>query len=322
MATPDDLLAAIDKETEAVRDLTRAIRAMMGAAGGQKDKAAGGPEWSQQAGSAAGDVNEGMYAAGDISSGSVGRTIRGLRSAYKLYQKYGGKGGAGAGEAGGAAEGAAGAGAEGMVAEGGGAAAGGGEAAAAAGAGGAAAAAGPIGLAVLAVVAVLAGLVLAFKKFKNHVEETTEELVQFQSKFAEVSGAMANVYAQREMRELQRDRQMGDRLANSARYLTEGEQARKDKEASFTVLGTKIQNYLEGFGNRFLAGLYDPFSKLADRLDKLIDQLTGEKTPEQLGDWIQRIEDKQKVMLDNGKQQRQKAAAAVDLGRGIVPRGR
>jgi hypothetical protein len=238
-----------------------------------------------------------------------------------LWEKYGPKGGG----SGTAAEGeaAAGAGAEGAVAEGGAAAAGG-EGAAAAGAGGAAAAAGPIGLAVLAVVAVLAGLVLAFRKFKSHVEETTEELVHFQARFAEVSGAMASVYASREMRELQRDRQMGDRLATSARYLTEGEQLRKDKEANFTVLGTKIQNYVEGFGNRFLAGLYDPISEFTGKLDKVakwLEERFGGK-PEKIEDWIGRIEDKRRADLDNAKQQRQKAAAAVDLGRGIVPRGR
>jgi hypothetical protein len=308
-ATPDDLIAALDRLTKSIQQAMRP-----GQPRPRQDNSGELPGPLGEASGIVGDVNEGMYAAGDLSSGSVGRVFRGLRSASKLWDRYTPKGGA-------AAEGEVAAGAEG--AEAGAAAAGGGEAAGAAGAAGAAAAGGPIGLAVLAVVAVLASLVIAFRKFQTHVEEATDELIRDQAKLAEVSGGMAAVFAEREMQELRRDREKGNRLSTSARYLVEGEQQRKDKEVNFEVLGTKVSNYIEGFANRFLAGLYDPFDGILGKMDELIkwlEKVFGIKV-EDMREQMQAIEDRERNRLEDGKLQRQKAAQAVDQGRFGQPLG-
>src|SRR5207244_1179671 len=101
---------------------------------------------------------------------------------------------------------------------------------------------------------------------------------------------------------LQRDRMMGDRLSGSAHYLTEGEQTRKDSAANIEILRTKLSNYLEGAGNRFLGGLYSRFDRYAGRLDKWLDSVVGkEKVEGGVAAWLERVEHHEAGRLEAAK---------------------
>jgi hypothetical protein len=174
---------------------------------------------------------------------------------------------------------------------------------------GIAAAAAPVAIAA-AVLAAIAALVIAFKKFRDHVDKTTDRLIDAQSRLAEVSGSMAAVYAEREMSEVWRDRAKGEMLSPSARYLARGEQFRKNEDAQFEVLWTRLENRVVGFANRAIGVIEGSFSNamgipLLNRMVELIEK--GDK-PQGVAEWLERIE-KQNADRLNAARDRMKELA-------------
>ncbi len=98
-------------------------------------------------------------------------------------------------------------------------------------AGGGAGAAGAMALPVLGVIA--AGV--AAWEFKKAMDEATRTTIQHYRQLAEVSGVMAAVMAQRDVRDMMRERSTGDRLAGVAQALTNAEQDRADASQELEI---------------------------------------------------------------------------------------
>jgi hypothetical protein len=130
---------------------------------------------------------------------------------------------------------------------GGAAAAGGAGAAGAAGAAGtgtaAALASNPVGWAVAAAAAV-AAVVAALVLLPPAIKDWTRSLLESQRHLAEVSGAMAAVLAESDLRRMQRDMEIGNRLAGSARELADAHTdlagTTKELEIAFGHLINKV----------------------------------------------------------------------------------
>jgi hypothetical protein len=299
--TADELLAALERLTRAVNAATAVQTRPTGpTATNKRGTDPSAPAWLQQA--------ERIYlqglqfdqAAHDLASGRLGSTVRGLTNAYRAYKGAGTAAEASAGDEALAQLAGQGGRAAAAAMEGGGAA----EGATVAGGGalaGAGAIAGPIAAAVAATVA----LVIAFKKFRDHVAGATDELLHTQEQLAETSGSMASVFAERELREMQRDRYKGDSLAGSARYLSRAEQDRKDTEKEFDIFWTRIQNLLEGNFNRVIEIAEKPLALvfkignfLYPHLAKLLDL---EDDDQGVAAWLERIEGQEKQRLQDAK---------------------
>lgn len=294
--TAEQLVDAIERLTKAVEANTGKATKGGSGSGGPANKAvdANAPEWLQKIDSFFGMKQDLQNAAGGISSGSIGGTISGLRSAYRLYKEF--SGGKAAGGASRAAEG----GAEGHELA---SSFGGAGAAENAGMAGEAAGLGAIAGPAAIVVAVLAALAIAFVKFKNHVEKATDALLEEQAKMGEISGSMAAVFAERELSELTRDRKKGDTIAGSAAFLAQSEQYRKGVQAEFDVLGTRLSNVAEGIGNRVLASAYQwlGIDKIVRVLNRILDVIEPRGDGEAVADWLQRIEDSERQRLIDAK---------------------
>jgi hypothetical protein len=181
--------------------------------------------------------------------GQIGRGIGRLRGSQAAYgatragqaiealEKMFGGGGGGAGAAGGAARGAAG------VARG---------------------AAGLAGAASAAVTVV--GVAVAYASMIAEVKRAADELIQFNRKLADVSANMGLIYAQREFREIMRERARGDELANSTGLLVRGEQRFKDEVFPWEVAWSELKS-------NFLAGFYENLADTAENVNAILELL-------------------------------------------------
>ncbi len=114
-------------------------------------------------------------------------------------------------------------------------------------------AAGTVGVAVGGAVA----LGTALFKANEAVGAWTDAAFRSSERLAQVSGSMAAVHAQREVRQLMRDIQRGEKTAGSAKDLMESEDRRKN---AFEPLMTSLDNLLNtalSIANDILTGLMD-----------------------------------------------------------------
>lgn len=124
----------------------------------------------------------------------------------------------------------------------------------------------PVGLAVAAAAAVIVGTVALGLAIKG----AADELIEFNKKFAAVHSGMAQMYAEREMREMFRDQKKAEALVGPTGRLIEEEQKFKDETmpmelmweelktgiltdfyATFTVIAGGVQGILEMLGVEF-----------------------------------------------------------------------
>jgi hypothetical protein len=122
------------------------------------------------------------------------------------------------------------------------------------------AAAGPAGLAVAAVAAVTVAAVA----FGKAIHGMTQEALRAQMRLAEVSGAMASVMAERQIREVLRDQRQGAKLASTARDLARAEQDMKDSLEPMETLITNIKNTVLANIERTLGDILAPVALIAE----------------------------------------------------------
>lgn len=115
------------------------------------------------------------------------------------------------------------------------------------------------------------GAASALGAFKKAVESATDGAIAAARKYAEVSASMASVMAQRDVRELMRDREKGDRISSSARTLTNAEQDRKDNTKEIGILGERMWNYALAGGNKLVDALMTPLNEISKQINDLID---------------------------------------------------
>lgn len=129
-----------------------------------------------------------------------------------------------------------------------------------------------------------AGGMMAFSKAVSHA---TDRLMEAARRYSEVSASMAAITAQRDLREIMRNMEKGERISGSANTLMQAEQSRKDKQVNIEVVMEKISNLTMAGANRALEFLLAPLDRLAQSIDELIEKLPGprrQQEPATLGD--------------------------------------
>jgi hypothetical protein len=180
-----------------------------------------------------------------------------------------------AGSAASAGTAAAGASAAGTAAAGAGATAG----ASAAGAGTAAAGAGTAASAaavvnpVVAVAVAAAAVGAALKGMNDAVADSTKELLNYNRQVGQFSGMMQTLFAEMDAREAGRSRQTGDRLEDSARFLAEQDQFRKDNNQEIKVLAGTLENLFTGVANDVVTLVVAPLNELAGGLNWIVKKM-------------------------------------------------
>lgn len=94
-------------------------------------------------------------------------------------------------------------------------------------------------------------------KFAQTLDKATDSLVSWNQQVGMFSASMTRVMAGREIAEINRSREMGDRLSPSAEALVEAEQRRKDSEMEYQIVGGEIQNRFGAILNTGLGKLLD-----------------------------------------------------------------
>ena len=162
--------------------------------------------------------------------------------------------------------------------------------------------AGPAGLVV--------GIADQFGKFKKALEGATDQQVASMRQLAEVSASMAQVMAERDVRELMRDMRVGDKTASTARDLTESEQDRKDSTEDVGALFDNIKNEILSLGNDLLATVLRPLNAIA----KGVGDLLGFAKDKQETLTLSEFADKMADLLPDAVKRAAEDARRVDRG--------
>jgi hypothetical protein len=149
---------------------------------------------------------------------------------------------------------------------------------------GAALAGGPVGIAVAAVITAGEAAI----GFGKAIHGAAEETLRAQERLARASGAMASVFAEREVIEILRDQRQGGKLAGTARDLSRGEQSLKDTVEPIETLITNIKNTVLASMERILSDILTPVSFIAEIAGK---QLFGDPKEDPLTEALKRIAD-------------------------------
>lgn len=148
--------------------------------------------------------------------------------------------------------------------------------------GGLAAAAGPVGAAFAAIVA-------KSSQLSRQLNELSQSAIVANESFRDVSPAMAQIFAQRDVSRTFRDVEKGDALAQSASALVEAEQRKEDNTKDIEILLGSIQNEVGAAWEGFKGELFKPLNAMAKSLNDIFNfgRSAGDKVP--LGEWFRGV---------------------------------
>lgn len=135
-------------------------------------------------------------------------------------------------------------------------------------------------------------------KFAKTLDNATERLVQWNIQMGSFSAAMSKVALEREVREIGRSREMGDRLAGSAQALANAEQNRKDAEVEYKTFKNYIENIIEGALNNIQANFLNMFSGAMKKVNEQIGA-KGAEGKDDLGSILDRAVEADRKMTED-----------------------
>ncbi len=139
----------------------------------------------------------------------------------------------------------------------------------------------------------VAGAAVGLKLFHDAVVRATDRLVEMNRHYAEVSASMAAVFAGRDVKEIMRDQEKGNRLSSSAQGLVDSEQRRKDGTKELEILADRVANGALSIANDLLAGLLLPLNLISQGINLLVDAIPDnplKSTPADLGQFMEDVE--------------------------------
>lgn len=134
---------------------------------------------------------------------------------------------------------------------------------------------------------VIGAVVVALYMFKKAVEHATDAAVEAARRYAQVSPSQGAAVAERDVREMLREREKGERTSGTMRMVLESEQYRKDQQVEYQVLGENIKNLFTSAGNEILGGILEPINDIIGIGNKILTKLgiISESDFEDLGDF-------------------------------------
>lgn len=116
------------------------------------------------------------------------------------------------------------------------------------------------------------------------------EQQRYMQSLARFSANMAQIEAERNIQEIFREREKGDRLSSSARSLVESEQRAKDQTKELDILWNNVKNNVGTAWNDFKTGfaremnrVVKPLNEIMGNTDKNLDKFLT------MGEWVQQI---------------------------------
>lgn len=168
---------------------------------------------------------------------------------------------------------------------------------------------------------VVGGLTLAavaLKAFHMAVDRATEGALAAARQYAEVSGSMAAVLAERDLKELLRDQRMGEAQAGSTRALAEAEQRRKDATEPLSNAFADLKNNVLAFGNDVLADVLTPIAEAVKGIhDYFKDEEAKKQQPVGLAATMPSIMDHAKQLDDKVKMMHEESRRAAGRATGF-----
>ncbi|MBA4063996.1 MAG: hypothetical protein C0501_09845 [Isosphaera sp.] len=116
-------------------------------------------------------------------------------------------------------------------------------------------------------------LVTAFSRLKGAADQLADQQIATVHRLAQVSGSMAAIEAEMEVRDVERDIRRGEATAGSAKELADARSDRKDAESEFDA---KLDNLLNPWAARwenFREGLFKIGSELLSATDSIDDRV-------------------------------------------------
>lgn len=177
----------------------------------------------------------------------------------------------------------------GAVANAGGTAAGG-VGAAAGGAEAAGTAVGGLAAAVGTVTTGFGAVVAAATVVVHGLNQLSQSAIVANESFRDVSPAMAQIFAERDVRRTVRDVEKGESLAESARALVEAEQKKEDNTKDIEVLLGTVQNEVAASWEAFKAEIFKPLNAIAKAVNEMLNFGQGKKDNIPLSDWFRDVQ--------------------------------
>jgi hypothetical protein len=165
---------------------------------------------------------------------------------------------------------------------------------------GGAAAGGPVAVGIV-------GLGMAAVKAAEALQKMTAEQLLYNRELSKSSATMAVVFAERDVQERFRQREIGDRVAASARALTQAEQFKEDNTKEIAIAWERTKNELGAGWEAFKAALFMELNKIAWVANKLWEFFNGEKEMDKyltMGEWMKK----------NLEEERQRARREIGHG--------
>lgn len=161
-------------------------------------------------------------------------------------------------------------------------------------------------------IAAIVAAVVAMNEFRKAVEQATEETFEHAKNLAKVSGSMAAVIVERDVRQMLRDIRTGEALAPSTKELADAEHRRKEAMLPIEIAIQDLKNGLLTFGNGAITAFVEPISKAVDEIRKSLGGTTG-ATPAGLA-WFATTPGMEKVRDEAKAKANAMMAAAVAAG--------
>jgi hypothetical protein len=143
---------------------------------------------------------------------------------------------------------------------------------------------GPVGIALATVTAGAAAAGRSLNELSKNALAHSEQL-------ARASANMALVQAERTVRELFRQREIGDRLSGSARALAESEQFVKDQSKEINILFAEVSNRVSTAWNYFTGEVMGVLNTLAGIGNGLLGNTDPKNQNLTFGEWAEGIAD-------------------------------
>ncbi len=200
------------------------------------------------------------------------------------------------------------------------------------GVGGASGLAGAAGK-VLPVVGAIVAVGTVLNDFRKSIENAADSALEAHRKYAELSGAQAAIFAEQDVKQMQRDMKQGNDTAGSTKELADSVNDRKEMFAPLETAMANLENTvlanLQNIMNEFLEPMVKFGTEVVKTINNIYDILPWAKKPEEekkkKEEFVSLQDIRDNIFRDADAAQLKARAAmdrARDAARGIKPGGR
>lgn len=107
-------------------------------------------------------------------------------------------------------------------------------------------------------------------KWYKELDKATQSIMNNNFQMGHFSAAMGAVAQEQEAAEAFRSKRMGDRLSESAKYLSDNQQERKNNSEGINALSGAVDNYIQGFKEKIVGTIMKPLNSIAEGVNRIL----------------------------------------------------